>query len=229
MTAGAAVVSVEVVALTVRSGRLHALLSERGGGCWGLPGVAKVPSESLLAGAIRALEDAPVGPLHRAHVEQLGSYGDPGRDPSAHTVSVAHLALVPDARLGAERPDLRFWAVDDLADGYGPPLVLDHDRILADAVERTRAKLEYTTLASHLVDDPFAVGDLYDVYRAVWGIDPGDRANFARKVTRTPGFVVPVDASARPSGRGRPSRLYTSGPATRLHPPITRAASVGLE
>lgn len=219
---GVATVTADVVVLTVREGRLHVLLTDRGNGHWGLPSAAKRAEESLTACAVRRVEGELGLPLGRGHLEQLATYGDPGRDPDGHAISVAHVALVPSARLDRERADARFWAVDDLADGYGPPLVLDHGRILDDALGRTRAKLEYTTLATRFVDDPFTIGDLYDVYRAVWGTDPGDKANFARKVKGTAGFVVPSGRSAPRSGRGRPPVRYLAGPATYLHPPILR-------
>ena len=218
---GAARITVDVVVLTVRDGRLHALLCDRGDGRWGLPGAAKRSDETLTSCALRRLDELGL-PIGRGHLEQLASYGDPGRDPVGHAISVAHLALVPDARLERQRADTRFWAVGDLADGYGPALALDHGRILDDAVERTRAKLEYTTLATRFVPDRFTISDLYDVYRAVWGADPGDRANFARKVKGTDGFVVGTDHRTPRTGRGRPSMLYVAGPATYLHPPILR-------
>lgn len=226
-----AVVSVDVVILTVRSGRLHVLLVERREDPqwhrWELPGCRKSADESLAACGDRAIERLGVSP-DIGHVEQLGTYGDPGRDPRGHAVSVAYLAFVPQVTLpddAATDVVTRFWAFEDLTDGYGPQLAFDHDRILGDAVERARAKLEYTTLATRFVPDPFTLGDLYDVYRAIWGVDPGDKANFARKVKNTPGFMVRVSGDGeKRNGRGRPSMLYTAGPATNLHPPILRPA-----
>lgn len=221
-------VSVDVVILTVRAGRLHTLLVERADeperGRWALPGSFKGAAETLEGNALREVEELGVD-LGAGHVEQLGSYGDPGRDRRGDVVSVAYLAFVPEVSLPVGVPTgapARFWAVADLADGYGPPLAFDHGRIVADAVERARAKLEYTTLATRFVPDPFTIGDLYDVYRAVWGVEPGDRANFSRKVKRTDGFVVHTARTSERAGPGRPSMLYTAGSATNLHPPILR-------
>ena len=223
-----AAVTVEVVVLTVRSGQLHTLLVERASspqrGRWALPGCAKHESQSLDEAATEAIENGLGLAVDTGHLEQLASFGDPGRDPRGHVVSVAYLAFVPDVVLpdGRSTGPARFWATRDLADGYGPPLAFDHADILAVAVERARAKLEYTTLATRFVPDPFTIGDLYDVYRAVWGVDPGDKANFSRKVKGTDGFVTETDRTAPTAGRGRPSMLYTAGPATHLHPPILR-------
>ena len=65
-------------------------------------------------------------------------------------------------------------------------LAFDHDRILADGVERARAKLEDTGYAAALCGEPFTVADLHAVYEAVWGIEL-DKANFHRKVTGVEG------------------------------------------
>jgi 8-oxo-dGTP diphosphatase len=99
-------------------------------------------------------------------------------------------------------------------------LAFDHARILADGVERARAKLEYTTLAASFCPPEFTVSQLRRVYEAVWGttIDP---RNFQRKVTSTPDFLLPTGEKVR-TGRGRPGQLFQRGKATALHPPMLR-------
>jgi 8-oxo-dGTP diphosphatase len=87
-------------------------------------------------------------------------------------------------------------------------------------VERARAKLEYTTLATSFCSERFTMSELRGVYETVWATDLDPR-NFNRKVLATEGFTVATDERTNRGG-GRPARLYTAGPATVLHPPLTR-------
>lgn len=103
----------------------------------------------------------------------------------------------------------------------GPvPLAFDHVGILADGVERARAKLEYSPLAAAFCPAEFTVGELRRVYEAVWGVTL-DARNFHRKVTGTVGFLLPVGRATVRQG-GRPAQLFRLGPATLLNPPMLR-------
>jgi 8-oxo-dGTP diphosphatase len=223
-------VTVDVVLATVRDGCLALLLVRRGtepfAGRWALPGGFVGPGEDLDAAAARELaEETGIDIATGGHLEQLRTYGTPGRDPRGRVVSVAYVALVPRLPApvsGTDAAGARFWPVDRLVEAR---LAFDHARIAADGVERIRAKLEYTTLAATFVDEPFSIPDLRRVYEAVWGVSL-DPANFARKVLGTPGFVVPTGARApagAPGGGRRPG-LHRRGPAAALHPPILRPA-----
>lgn len=212
-------VTVEVVLLSVLGRRLHVLLRGQDGGPRRLPGAEVEPGETLGEAGARALAAAD-GPA-AAHLEQLRTYGDPGRDPRGRVVSTAYLGLVPARAAGAGGGASAAWVpVRDRT--VAAPLALDHAAILADGVERARGKLEYTALAAALVDEPFSLADLRHVYEAVWGapLDPG---NFRRKVLSTPGFVEPVDGLAPPGpGGGPPARLYRRGSSRVLSPPMLR-------
>ena len=224
-------VTVDLVILTIRQGRLCALLIRRGAhpylGQWALPGGFIRAQETLDEAARRELTEE-AGLDAGVHLEQLASYGDPDRDPRMRVVSVAYLALVADLPrpvAGSDAAEARFWPVADLiaaepSEASRPLLAFDHDRILSAAVDRARAKLEYTSLATTFLDEPFTIADLRRVYETVWGtlLHP---ANFRRKVLSVPGLVVPT-GKERPTGRGW-AELYTSGPTTHLHPPIPRS------
>lgn len=222
-------VTVDLVVLTLRGGELCVLLVERGEEPWrgarALPGGFVRPGETLDEAAARelveetGLRDVP------GHLEQLRSYGDPDRDPRMRVVSVAYLALAPDLpepAAGTDAAGATWVAVEQAMAG---PLAFDHARILADGVERARAKLEYTSLATAFCPPEFTVSDLRTVYEAVWG-RPVDPRNFHRKVTGTAGLLTDTGRT-RAEGRGRPATVYRAGPATSLHPPLTREGQAG--
>ncbi|TDE18928.1 NUDIX hydrolase [Actinomadura sp. 6K520] len=244
-------VTVDVVALTIRDGALHVLLVRRGGapyaGMWALPGgfvqaggpLQGTEAEDLPDAAVRELAEetglsAKGGVLGRVHLEQLGTYGSPGRDPRMRVISVAHLAFapeLPDPEAGGDAADAAWVPVAALglteSGGQRPGttrrLAFDHARILSDGLERARAKLEYTPLATAFCGGEFTIPELRAVYEAVWG-EELHAGNFHRKVLSVPGFVESTGATSDRGGRrgGPRPRLYRAGDARLLHPALLR-------
>jgi len=219
-------VTVDIAIFTIRAADLCVLLIRRGAhpslGQWALPGGFVGAAEGLDEAAARELREE-TGVTADAHLEQLRTYGAPDRDPRMRIVSVAYLALVADpagTRAGTDAAEARFWPLTELDDAR-VPLAFDHRSILDDAVERVRSKLEYTSLATTLLPEPFTMGDLRRVYETVWGVELHP-ANFRRKVLATPGFVEPT-GDRGPTGRGW-TDLYTRGKTTQLHPALLRPA-----
>jgi 8-oxo-dGTP diphosphatase len=234
-----AAVTVDIVALTIRAGDLFVLLIERGEepylGRPALPGgfvrshrdaAGRLRGETLDQAAARELaEETGLRPGHarlrRVHLEQLASYGAPDRDPRMRVFSVAYLALaadLPDPVAGGDAAAAEWVPVSSVR-----KLAFDHNTILADGLERAKAKLEYTPLATSFVGPEFTIAELRAVYAAVWGVDPHP-GNFHRKVLSVPGFAVELDATTERGGPrgGRRSRLYRAGDAALLHPALLR-------
>jgi 8-oxo-dGTP diphosphatase len=236
-------ITVDVVALTIRDAQLQVLLVRRGEqpyqGSWALPGGFVRPrtgadgtrvEEDLAQAAARELAEEAGPRVRPTHLEQLGSYGAPGRDPRMRVVSVAYLAFapeMPEATPGTDAADAQ-WVPVGVTQRLGTthPLAFDHARILADGVERARAKLEYTPLATAFVTAPFTISELREVYETVWG-EKLHAGNFHRKVLSVPGFVESTGDQTESGGpRGGPrAKLYRRGDATLLHPALLRPAS----
>lgn len=224
-------VTVDLVVLTIRGDTLSCLVITRGEepftGRRALPGGFVQIDESVSDAAERELREETgikASPTLSFHLEQLGTYGEPDRDPRQRVVTVAHLAFVadlPEPTAGTDAAHAEIVPVAELLGARGKRrLAFDHDTIVRDGVERARAKLEYTTLATSFLGERFTIAELRAVYEATWG-EPIDPRNFHRKIQASTGFVEPTGETTTRGG-GRPAKLFTAGPALSLNPPFTR-------
>jgi len=175
-------VTVDIVIFTLREASLQVLLVKRGvppfAGQHAIPGGFLREGESLEEAALRELYEE-TG-VRTVYLEQLYTFGDPGRDPRGRVITVAYYALVSSDKLtlvaGADAADAQWFRVDG-----APPLAFDHKGILDYAVERLRNKLEYTTVGFQLLPEKFTLGELQAVYEAILGRKL-DKRNFRRKM-----------------------------------------------
>ncbi len=213
-------VAVDVVLMSIQQRELRILLVQRGTppyrGGWALPGGLVMKSEPLEEAAQRVVYEQSGIVFRQGHLEQVGAYGDPQRDPRTRVVTVAFWAVAPQSShpcldSGSAGPGapayLEFVPVPEIESGR-LKLAFDHAHIVADTLERVRANLETTTLARRFCPDEFTISQLREVYEAVWG-GPLDAANFQRRILQSEGFVSPLEKWRRPAGRGgRPARLW---------------------
>ncbi|MDE2764459.1 MAG: NUDIX domain-containing protein [Gemmatimonadota bacterium] len=216
------VVTVDIVLMTILRGELRIFLVQRGNrphlGEWALPGGPVMSSEPLEEAALRIVDEEAGIPPAPGHLEQLGAYGDPARDPDMRVVTVAYWAVAPllspayfDRGLAEKSTAIyaEFVPVPEIESGR-LRLAFDHARIVADALDQVRSRLETTTLARRFCPPEFTISQLREVYEAVWGMRL-DAANFQRKVLQSDGFVAPLEKWRRSTGRrGRPARLWVA-------------------
>ena len=198
--------TVDLVLFTFAEDELRVLLIQRKhwpfAGSWALPGGFVEIDERIEDAAARELFEETA--VEGVYLEQLYTFGDPGRDPRGRVVTVAYFAIVgadvvQSTRAGEETSDAGWFNVYDL-----PSLAFDHDRIILYALQRLRSKLEYTALGFLLLPEEFTLGELQRVYEAVLQ-ETLDRRNFRRKILAQ-GILETTDRQRY--GDHRPARLY---------------------
>src|SRR5262249_48077817 len=138
-------VAVDTVLFAVRERRLKTYLVQlaRGParGKWAFPG-GLVRRGELLDDAARRELRASTG-LSQCYLEQLFSFGDPSRDPDAHVVSVAYMALIADPeRVSGPSPKYAAGGWFELF--KLPQLAYDHALKAADAPRGPKSKTGYS-------------------------------------------------------------------------------------
>ncbi len=201
-------VTVDVVMITLRGEELQVLLVKRDHapykGRWAIPGGFVQLDESLEAAARRELREE-TGVID-VYLEQLYTFGDPGRDPRGRVISVAYIALVPAplaVKAGSDAREARWWPIDNL-----PALAFDHDTMLHYALTRLRYKIEYSAVGFRLMPEYFTLSELQRAYEIILG-EPLDKRNFRRRIMEAE--VIEPTEELR-SGEGRPARLYRFRP-----------------
>ncbi|WP_394824353.1 NUDIX domain-containing protein [Pendulispora albinea] len=206
--------TVDNVVFALRARDLAVLLVRRKNapfqGDWALPGGFVDEGEPLHAAALRELEEE-TG-ISGVTLEQLGAYGDPGRDPRGHTVSVVFYTFV----ISEPRPA----AGDDAADAAWHPLrslpiaqpsstrrrragdvklAFDHARIIEEARVRLQERLHTPSLGTvfRLVPTHFTLTELQRVYEAVFGRTL-DKRNFRARLLESKAVKA---LNARKDGR----------------------------
>jgi 8-oxo-dGTP diphosphatase len=195
-------VAVLVVIFTVDDGRFQVLLIRRSAepfkDGWSLPGGLLAAGESLHKAAVRKLEEE-TG-VADVFLEQLYTFSNLDGHGS---IAVAYFALVDisEALLAQRSEWLPAWfPVADL-----PPLAFKNDEVIEYALQRLRAKLDYSNVAYSLLPEEFTLSQLQATYEAILG-RPLDKRNFRKRVTT----LALLEATGRQAGAGRhrPAQLY---------------------
>jgi 8-oxo-dGTP diphosphatase len=174
-------------------------------GNWSLPGTLVRQGESLEAAADRILTEKIT--VANLYLEQLYSFGGPGRDPreakssyGERYLSVSYFALV---RLEAAALETggNWHSATNL-----PSLAFDHQEIVNYGLRRLRSKLEYSPIAFDVLPIEFTLHDVYQFYTTILGTGFSDYSNFRNRLLKL-GFLTETDRKIS-KGSGRPASLY---------------------
>jgi 8-oxo-dGTP diphosphatase len=174
-----------------------------------LPGTLVRQGESLEDAAYRILAEKIR--VENLYLEQLYTFGGPGRDPredlasyGVRYLSVSYFALVRFAEaelIYQTTGDVAWYPIEDI-----PKLAFDHERVLQYGYQRLRNKLEYSPIAFEVLPEVFTLNDLYQLYTTILGEHFSDYSNFRSRLLKL-GFLC--DTGIKVSrGAGRPASLY---------------------
>ncbi len=172
-------------------------------GMWALPGGLVENKESLEEAVERELLEETGISIN--YLEQLYTFGQPGRDPRNRVVSVAYYGLVKPStfhlKAATDAGDVDWFNINEL-----PDLAFDHKAIINTAIERLKGKIVYEPIGFELLDKRFPFSELEKLYVTVLD-KPIDRRNFKKKIMRY-GFLVETKERQQLKGAGRPGFLY---------------------
>jgi 8-oxo-dGTP diphosphatase len=199
-------VTVDCVIFGLDGSELKLLLIERMlepyAGSWALPGGFIKLDESLEESARRELREE-TG-VSKVFIEQIGAFGDPGRDPRERVITIAWWAIVNlfehPVKADTDARNAAWFAVGKL-----PALAFDHRSILEAALGRLREKVRTEPLAFEFLPRKFTLTQLQRFYETVFG-ERLDKRNFRKKALS---FGVLSELDEYESGVAhRAARLY---------------------
>ena len=117
--------------------------------------------------------------LENIFLEELKAYSDVERDSGARCISIAQYALIRINDYDREQVELhgaKWFALEDI-----PQLVLDHNVMIADALDRLRQKTTHKPIGFELLPEKFTIPQLQSLYEAIHQTKLDDR-NFRKKL-----------------------------------------------
>lgn len=185
-------VTVDCVVFGLDEDELKVLLIQRKiepfKGQWALPGGFIDMDENLEESARRELrEETGVQDLF---LEQLATYGKPGRDPRERVITVAYFAIVNlyehKVEADTDAEEAAWFPVENL-----PKLAFDHQMILDEALIRLQNKIRYKPLVFEFLPSKFTIRQVQHLYETILCKNL-DKRNFRKKIFKT-GLIIALD------------------------------------
>jgi hypothetical protein len=135
--------------------------------------------------------------VENVYMEQVGAYGEVGRDPGGRVVSVVYYALIDmhqfDEQL-KERHNTEWVNIKDVG-----TLILDHQQFLDDALRHLRLQSATHPAGFNLLSEQFTLPQLQSLYEAIYarGLD---KRNFRKKILEM-GVLEKLDEKDKSSSK----------------------------
>ncbi|MGG8495475.1 NUDIX hydrolase [Tenacibaculum sp. TC6] len=199
-------VAVDAVVFGYEQKELSVLLIKRGiepfKGTWALPGGLVLENESLEDAVQRELQEETGVTID--YLEQLYTFGAPGRDPRNRVVSVTYFGLVSPNHFkinaDTDADEVQWFSIHKL-----PKLAFDHATILDTGLKRLQNKINYQPIGFELLNKEFPFSDLENLYQTILN-QKIDRRNFRKKILSFD-ILIETDKIHQPSS-GRPAKLF---------------------
>lgn len=198
-------VSVDCVIFGFHQDALNLLLLQRkmepARGRWSLMGGFVKANESVDDAAKRVL--AELTGLENVYMEQVHTFGAVERDPGERVVSVVYYALIDIDAYDKElvRSHNAHWIkIEEI-----PPLIFDHEEMVALAREQMKQKAGREPIGFNLLPELFTLTRLQNLYEAIYG-ETIDKRNFRKKVAEMD-FIEKTDKVDKVSSK-RGASLY---------------------
>lgn len=146
-------------------------------GQWSLMGGFTQEQESVDDAAKRVLQE--LTGLQDVFMEQVGTFGEVNREPSARVISVAYYALINvnsyDKEL-VEKHNAHWADLHEL-----PELIFDHKQMIEHAIDIMQRKASRHPLGFNLLPELFTLTQLQSLYEAIYDTEM-DKRNFRKRV-----------------------------------------------
>lgn len=169
-------------------------------GEWSLMGGFVGDEETLDEAAIRVLNS--LTGLENIYLEQLRSYGEIKREPTARIISVSYYALIniEDNFNINEKYNAQWFNLNEF-----PELIFDHNKMVENAVNRLRYRATTQPIGFELLPKMFTMKDLQNLYEAIFN-ETYDKRNFISKINSLDILIKTEEKDMKSSRKG--SFLY---------------------
>jgi len=145
---------------------------------WALPGYFVRQNEDLQDAARRVLTE--LTGLENVYLEQVHSFGAPGRHDFGRVITVAYYSLVKiddfEPHAASIAQEVAWHSVEDVHS-----LAFDHQEIVTVALSRLKRSIRTRPIGFELLPPAFTLTDLQHLYEAIWEVEL-EKRNFRKKI-----------------------------------------------